>query len=66
MKFLLIFQVPFDARRLVFPPLPAALIAYALYGLVSVVLPEEGRLLILSGGLTGQRLHLTNCSLYET
>ncbi|KAL3287998.1 hypothetical protein HHI36_002451 [Cryptolaemus montrouzieri] len=46
-------KVPFDPRRLVFPPLPAALIAYALYYLVASFLPEYCRLLVLAGGLTG-------------
>lgn len=46
-------KVPFDTRRLVFPPLPAALIAYAIYSFISAFLPEEGRLLTLAGGLAG-------------
>lgn len=50
-------KVPFDPRRLVFPPLPAALIAYALYLSIYVVLPAEERLMILAGGLSGYLIY---------
>ncbi|KAK9892311.1 hypothetical protein WA026_019114 [Henosepilachna vigintioctopunctata] len=46
-------KVPFDPKRLVFPPLPAAGIAFALYHLVAGCFPEYNRLLVFSGGLTG-------------
>lgn len=46
--------MPFDTRRLVFPPVPAAIIAYACYCLVKVVFPPATVLLITAGGLTGK------------
>ncbi|KAJ8963443.1 hypothetical protein NQ318_018923 [Aromia moschata] len=46
-------KVPFDSRRLVFPPLPAAIIAFLLYKVISLIFPESTRILIMAGGLTG-------------
>lgn len=50
-------KVPFDPRRLVFPPLPAAVIAYALYKLISLLLPDSTQLLVLAGGLLGYLIY---------
>lgn len=46
-------KVPFDARRLVFPPFPAAIIAYLLYKVISLFFHDSTRILVMAGGLTG-------------
>lgn len=46
-------RVPFDTRRLVFPPFPAAVIAFVLYKLLSLVVPEFCKILLVAGALTG-------------
>nr|XP_023026295.1 fatty acid 2-hydroxylase [Leptinotarsa decemlineata] len=46
-------KVPFDPKRLVFPPFPAAIIAFTLYQTLSVLIPDSNRLLVLAGGLAG-------------
>lgn len=46
-------KVPFDSRRLVFPPIPAAVIVYILYKIVGLFIPESIHLLVLSGGIAG-------------
>ncbi|XP_049817262.1 fatty acid 2-hydroxylase [Aethina tumida] len=46
-------KVPFDSRRLVFPPFPAAVLAFLIYKLFSIVVPESSIILVMSGGLTG-------------
>lgn len=48
-----IFQVPFDSRRLVFPPFPAAVLAYVGYSIVSFVIPESVVILVLAGAILG-------------
>ncbi|KAJ8968280.1 hypothetical protein NQ317_011081 [Molorchus minor] len=47
-------KVPFDSRRLVFPPFPAALIAFLLYKIICLFVPESTRMLVLAGGLIGR------------
>ncbi|KAJ3648515.1 hypothetical protein Zmor_020312 [Zophobas morio] len=46
-------KVPFDPRRLVFPPFPAAVIAYVLYQICTLFVPESIIVLVVAGGLTG-------------
>nr|AEE62314.1 unknown [Dendroctonus ponderosae] len=46
-------KVPFDTRRLVFPPFPAAVIALTLYKAFSFILPESIIVLFVAGGLVG-------------
>ncbi|CAG9864072.1 unnamed protein product [Phyllotreta striolata] len=46
-------KVPFDSKRLVFPPFPAAIITYILYKSVALVLPDSMILLVLAGGIAG-------------
>lgn len=46
-------KVPFDSRRLVFPPAPAALIATLLYNVLKLILPSSIKLLVFGGGLLG-------------
>ncbi|KAH0821937.1 hypothetical protein GEV33_000854 [Tenebrio molitor] len=46
-------HVPFDPRRLVFPPVPAAVIAYAIYQICTLFVPESVIVLVIAGGLTG-------------
>ncbi|KAG5893927.1 hypothetical protein JTB14_028737 [Gonioctena quinquepunctata] len=46
-------KVPFDSQRLVFPPFPAAVIAFILYNLICLIVPESTSLLILAGGIAG-------------
>ncbi|XP_050504664.1 fatty acid 2-hydroxylase [Diabrotica virgifera virgifera] len=46
-------KVPFDSRRLVFPPVPAAVIVYIFYSILSVVIPESKQFLTLAGGVSG-------------
>jgi 4-hydroxysphinganine ceramide fatty acyl 2-hydroxylase len=46
-------KVPFDPRRLVFPPVPAAVIAYAIYQICTLFVPESVIVLVIAGGLTG-------------
>ncbi|KAL1513737.1 hypothetical protein ABEB36_003107 [Hypothenemus hampei] len=46
-------KVPFDTRRLVFPPFPAAIIAIIFYWLFSFILPDYSIVLIFAGALTG-------------
>jgi len=46
-------KVPFDTRRLVFPPVPAAMVIYAAYHLVRALFPHSIVLLITAGGILG-------------
>lgn len=46
-------KVPFDARRLVFPPVPAAVLAYGGYHLIKAFFPPQTVLLITAGGILG-------------
>ncbi|KAF2905320.1 hypothetical protein ILUMI_00847 [Ignelater luminosus] len=46
-------KVPFDARRLVFPPVPAAVLAYGGYHLIKALFPPQMVLLITAGGILG-------------
>lgn len=46
-------KVPFDTQRLVFPPVPAAVICYTLYKIFSFVIPEASIILVITGGLLG-------------
>lgn len=46
-------KVPFDPRRLVFPPVPAACIAFTLYKVFSFVVPESSIILLVAGALLG-------------
>nr|CAH7767447.1 unnamed protein product [Callosobruchus chinensis] len=46
-------KVPFDSRRLVFPPFPAAVITFFIYKLTSFVLSDSTHLLVIAGGLLG-------------
>ncbi|KAF5298760.1 hypothetical protein FQR65_LT09629 [Abscondita terminalis] len=46
-------KVPFDSNRLVFPPVPAALIVYVLYSILKYILPASILLLVLGGGILG-------------
>ncbi|KAJ8924105.1 hypothetical protein NQ315_006887 [Exocentrus adspersus] len=46
-------KVPFDSRRLVFPPFPAAIIAFLLYKIISLMFHDSTRILVMAGGLTG-------------
>ena len=48
-------QVPFDALRLVFPPIPAAIIAFIIYFPLAHALPIDLNQirLLLAGGLIG-------------
>ncbi|XP_050305708.1 fatty acid 2-hydroxylase isoform X2 [Anthonomus grandis grandis] len=46
-------KVPFDTRRLVFPPVPAAIIALTLYKFFSIFLPESCIILVVAGALIG-------------
>ncbi|XP_066152287.1 fatty acid 2-hydroxylase [Euwallacea fornicatus] len=46
-------KVPFDTRRLVFPPFPAAIIAFILYQILSFVIPESHVILITAGAIAG-------------
>lgn len=50
-------KVPFDSSRLVFPPVPAAIITYILYSMLAVFLPEARTLQILAGGLLGYLIY---------
>ena len=44
---------PFDPGRLVFPPVPAAILTSMIYGLCRIIIPYEPMLGILAGGLLG-------------
>uniref|UniRef100_V5I951 Fatty acid 2-hydroxylase n=1 Tax=Anoplophora glabripennis TaxID=217634 RepID=V5I951_ANOGL len=46
-------KVPFDARRLVFPPFPAAIIAYVISNFISLMFHDSIKILIMAGGLAG-------------
>lgn len=46
-------KVPFDTRRLVFPPFPAAIIALIFYKIFSLIFSESTLILIIAGGLLG-------------
>ncbi|CAH0551932.1 unnamed protein product [Brassicogethes aeneus] len=46
-------KVPFDSRRLVFPPFPAAILTFLIYKLLSFITPDHFLLLLLAGGLLG-------------
>lgn len=46
-------KVPFDSKRLVFPPFPAAIITYTIHKLLSLFLPDSMLLLVLAGGIAG-------------
>ncbi|KAK5648102.1 hypothetical protein RI129_002994 [Pyrocoelia pectoralis] len=46
-------KVPFDSTRLVFPPAPAALIAYVAYNLMKLIFPSSILLLLFGGALLG-------------
>ncbi|XP_066259576.1 fatty acid 2-hydroxylase isoform X2 [Euwallacea similis] len=46
-------KVPFDTRRLVFPPFPAAIIAFTLYQIFSFVIPESCVILVTAGAIAG-------------
>ncbi|KAJ8936620.1 hypothetical protein NQ314_012235 [Rhamnusium bicolor] len=46
-------KVPFDSRRLVFPPFPAAIISFILYKIISLIFPESTRILVWAGGMIG-------------
>lgn len=50
-------KVPFDTRRLVFPPVPAAIIAVVLYKIAAVLIPESVSILTLSGALLGYLIY---------
>lgn len=47
-------QVPFDTRRLVFPPFPAALLAFTGYKLFNLIVPDSIMILLLAGALIGE------------
>ncbi|XP_051160541.1 fatty acid 2-hydroxylase [Leptopilina boulardi] len=46
-------KAPFDNQRLVFPPLPAAIIAFILFNLYKLLFPQLFMHFVLSGALTG-------------
>ncbi|XP_076268497.1 fatty acid 2-hydroxylase [Rhynchophorus ferrugineus] len=46
-------KVPFDTRRLVFPPFPAAIIALVIYRIMLFIVPEFISVLLLAGTLLG-------------
>ncbi|CAH2004284.1 unnamed protein product [Acanthoscelides obtectus] len=46
-------KVPFDSRRLVFPPFPAAIITFTIYKLTSLFFCDSTHLLVIAGGLLG-------------
>ena len=52
-EFIFVLQAPFDNRRLVFPILPAALIAKVLLMIYSMVFPQTTLYFIVAGTLTG-------------
>lgn len=46
-------KVPFDSRRLVFPPFPAAILVFLGYKISSVIFPKSVLLLIVGGSVLG-------------
>lgn len=46
-------KVPFDTRRLVFPPFPAAIVVYVSYHLLTYALPPSIIRLVLGGAILG-------------
>ncbi|KAK4884989.1 hypothetical protein RN001_001260 [Aquatica leii] len=46
-------KVPFDSTRLVFPPVPAALVVYIVYTILKVIFSPSTVLLVLGGGILG-------------
>ncbi|XP_060536390.1 fatty acid 2-hydroxylase [Cylas formicarius] len=50
-------KVPFDTRRLVFPPFPAAIIALILYKMFSFVIAESSIVLVFAGGILGYLIY---------
>ncbi|CAH1162857.1 unnamed protein product [Phaedon cochleariae] len=46
-------KVPFDSRRLVFPPFPAAILTFVIYQMLCPIFSESTIFLVLGGGLSG-------------
>ena len=48
------FQVPFDSRRLVFPPFPAAMVVYLGYSIYRLLLPSHVFEIVIGGTILGK------------
>ncbi|CAH1365952.1 unnamed protein product [Tenebrio molitor] len=50
-------EVPFDPRRLVFPPVPAAVIGFAIYEICTLFIPESVISFVMAGVFTGYAIY---------